>query len=288
MNWKAKLPRLPRPLQTVLKLLLTGAALWILYRKIDWQRLEQVWQAADHWLLVPAFLAIVASKAASVPRLGLHLSAVSCPIDWRENARLYLAGLFYSLFLPGGIGGDGYKAYWLHRQHGYAIPRLVLALFLDRLSGLLALAGWTLVLFLFSGLASQLRWEPPFLVLGTALLLRAGLWVPSLLWSVVVQGLQLLGAWFLLLALGLDGHQLLYLLVFLASSVVSTVVPVTLGGVGSRELVFAYASDVLPLAKDASVLVAFLFFVLSALLSLSGLYYVYRSGRIATQPHPQD
>jgi uncharacterized membrane protein YbhN (UPF0104 family) len=264
-----------------LKLLLTVAAAWILYRKLDWQRLEQVWQAAEHWLLVPAFLAIAASKAASVPRLGLHLAAADCPISWRENARLYLAGLFYSLFLPGGIGGDGYKAYWLHRQYGQPVPKLVGALFLDRLSGLLALGLWTLILFWVSGLPSKLQWEPPYVVLAGALVLGAGVWVRSLLWSVVVQGFQLLGAWLLLLAIGLHAHQLLYLLVFLTSSVISTVVPVTLGGVGSRELVFAYAAEVLPLAKDASVLVAFLFFLLSALLSFSGVYYVYRSDRIA-------
>lgn len=275
-----------RRVALALKLLITAAVCWILYRKLDWARLEQVWSEADLWLLFPALLAIAASKLASVPRLELHLAAAGCRIGFGENARLYLAGMYYSLFLPGGIGGDGYKAYWLRNRYQLPLRDLALALFLDRLSGLIGLGIWTLALFFMSDLPEQLLLTAGMLPFLSAAVLDVGLWLKSLLWSLVVQGLQLLGALLILEALHVSAERLIYLLVFLASSVVSSLAPFTIGGVGSRELVFAYAADFLPLSGDVSVLLAFLFFLLSALFSLTGVYYVFRSDRIADKSTP--
>src|SRR5687767_6938016 len=35
-------------------------------------------------------------------------------ISEKESLKLYYKGMFYNIMLPGGIGGDGYKGYYLH------------------------------------------------------------------------------------------------------------------------------------------------------------------------------
>ena len=47
--------------------------------------------------------------------------------------------MYYNLFLPGGIGGDGYKIYLLNKKYGTKARKLFWAVLLDRINGVLAL-----------------------------------------------------------------------------------------------------------------------------------------------------
>jgi uncharacterized membrane protein YbhN (UPF0104 family) len=90
-----------------------------------------------------------------------------------------------------------------------------------------------------------------------------------------VQLLQVLCAWFLLLALGESGNHLSYLVIFLVSSAVA-VLPISIGGVGVRELTFLYGSQLLNVDINIAVGISFLFYLITALVSLAGVWYVFR------------
>ena len=277
--------RVKNQLKTVFKLLLTGLALFLVFRKIDTTQLFQIVKTIRWLWLIPAVLFFAGSKVATAFRLNLYFKNIGLDISERQNWRLYLVGMFYNLFLPGGIGGDGYKVYLLNKHYKTPVKSLVQASLLDRLAGLVAIVFLLLVLVLKVDLtlltASQIPWEP--LVGVAALLIFPAFWflqqlllkafLPSFwkanAWSMAGQLAQLVCAWFILKSLGVTGNFLAYQLVFLLSSIVA-VLPLTIGGVGARELVFVYAHTYVGIDEAVAVAFSLIFFLISAAVSLVG------------------
>jgi uncharacterized membrane protein YbhN (UPF0104 family) len=193
--------------------------------------------------------------------------------------------MFYNLFLPGGIGGDGYKVYLLNKQFKTPVKKLLQAALLDRLGGLVA------IVFLLFGLFLMVDLELDFLessiwnalMIGGLILTIPAFWLVQKLvfkdflpsfwsanaWSFAGQIAQLICAWFILMALGIDEKILAYQLVFLLSSIVA-VLPLTIGGVGARELVFVYAHQYAGIEEAAAVAFSLIFFLITAGVSLMG------------------
>ena len=279
--------RLGNQLKTILKLVLTGFALYLVFRKIDVTQLFLIVKTL-HWIwLIPAVFLFVLSKVATALRLNLYFKNIGLQISESQNWRLYLIGMFYNLFLPGGIGGDGYKVYLLNKHFKTPIKKLVQVALLDRLGGLVAIVFLLFGLFLvvdvrLEFLESKL-WNVSML-LGLAVTIPA-FWIlqklffkdflPSFwssnVWSFAGQIAQLIGAWFILMALGIDENILAYQLVFLLSSIVA-VLPLTIGGVGARELVFVYAHTYAGIEETVAVAFSLLFFLISAGVSLVGAF----------------
>lgn len=279
--------RLGNQLKTILKLVLTCFALYLVFRKIDVTQLFLIVKTL-HWIwLIPAVFLFVLSKVATALRLNLYFKNIGLQISESQNWRLYLIGMFYNLFLPGGIGGDGYKVYLLNKHFKTPIKKLVQAALLDRLGGLVAIVFLLFGLFLvvdvrLEFLESKL-WNGSML-LGLAVTIPA-FWIlqklffkdflPSFwssnVWSFAGQIAQLIGAWFILMALGIDENILAYQLVFLLSSIVA-VLPLTIGGVGARELVFVYAHTYAGIEETVAVAFSLLFFLISAGVSLVGAF----------------
>ena len=276
---------LSKKLQTMGKFLLTGFALFLVFKKIDEQQLLELVKSLNYFWLIPAILLFILSKVATAFRLNLYFKNIGIEISERLNWRLYLVGMFYNLFLPGGIGGDGYKIYLLHRQFKTSMKKLLQAVFLDRFGGLIAIVFLLLCLFLVVDIHLdffQKSFWKSFVWLGMLLTLPA-FWLiqkiafqdflPSFwkgnLWSFTGQIAQLICAWFILKALGVESNFLSYQLVFLLSSIVS-VLPLTIGGVGARELVFVYAHSYAGIEETTAVAFSLLFFLITAGVSLIG------------------
>jgi uncharacterized membrane protein YbhN (UPF0104 family) len=88
--------------------------------------------------------------------------------------------------------------------------------------------------------------------------------------SFLTQTLQLVCAFFILKSLGLTTHYFYYLTLFLVAAVVS-IIPLTLGGLGSREFVFLIAPGYLPVSGDLGVAFALIYFFITAVSSFLGL-----------------
>ena len=279
--------RIPKKLTTALKILFSAVLLYFVFTKIHIRDILDILEQARPSFLIAALVFFVLSKSIAALRLNLYFHQMKVALTQASNFRLYLLGMFYNLFLPGGIGGDAYKGYVIRQKYDVKTRTVVAALILDRLSGLLLLFVYACVLALITTHPMLQSLKPYF---GLALPLAVAVFwylnrryfqfvMPvfwkSFLYSALVQLAQLCTAFFILRALSVQGHTLLYLFIFLVSSIVA-VLPVTLGGIGSREVVFYYGAIWLGLEEHTSVGISMVFFIITAFVSLWGLAYHFK------------
>ncbi len=272
-------------LKTMLKLVLTGLAVYLVFHKVDVGQLGRIAQSIEWYWLVPAIALFVLSKVLTAFRLNLYFRDVGLYVSERLNIKLYAVGMFYNLFLPGGIGGDGYKVYLLNKHFKTPVKGLLQAVLLDRIGGLVAIVFLLFVLVLPVNLTlpfdSAFPWEWPiaagilliFPVFRLAQKLFFHKFLPSFWransYSVLGQISQLGCAWMILCSLDVTDGILAYQLVFLLSSIVA-VLPLTIGGIGARELVFIYAHTYVGIDEATAVAFSLIFFLISAGVSLVG------------------
>ena len=268
--------------KAALKIALSAAALAWVFSRIDYRHVGEVLLTINIWYLLPAIALFAASKIVSSFRLNEFFRCITISLSERANLRLYWLGMFYNLFLPGGIGGDGYKIYLLNKRTNISGKTIFWAVLLDRVSGVLALFWLAVVLFLIVPISIPYKiliiLLLPISWLAFRLFLRY--LFPAYLASMnklnvqafVVQLLQLFSAAALLASLGVFSQYSEFLFLFLISSIVATL-PITIGGIGAREVTFLFGAQYLHLNMNISVGVSLLFYLISALVSLIGIYY---------------
>lgn len=271
----------------VLKISFSLLLLYLVFDRIPFREVWAAAKSASPVYLLAALLLFIISKGIAAVRLNGYFHQVGLPLSAGSNLRLYALGMFYNLFLPGGIGGDAYKGYALKRAFGHPLKPLVSVLLLDRLSGLYVLFAFALVLLIWAGpeAIAPFRWALAALIpvgLGLYFVLHRRLFpqITPVFWKALGQsaGVQLSqvgAAYFIFLSLGIQGDALPYLLLFLASSI-AAVLPITIGGIGSRELVFYYGAVWFLLEERTAVAISMLFFLITAAVSLCGIYYHFR------------
>lgn len=282
-------------IKTIFKVLLTAAAVYWVSQKISFIELKNALEECNPWYLLLALLSYVLSQLIASSRLNSFLKVIGLRISERYNLRLYQVGLLYNFFLPGGIGGDGYKIYFLKKHYAVRGRKVLSAVFFDRLSGLWALSIITGCLIIFMPrLAIPNALTIGMLIAGTAtyiyflqLFFKAFLsrFVITHLKALAVQGFQTLSAIAILYALGFDGKFSPYLLIFLVSSLVA-VVPSILGGAGLRESLMAFGAEYFQLDPHLAVLISLIFYIISLLVASSGLYYILRPQRLGADRLP--
>jgi uncharacterized membrane protein YbhN (UPF0104 family) len=271
--------------KSILKLLVTFWAVWYVLQHIDIDTLLIILKTSDPVWLFLAFLAYNASKIVSSVRLNRYFRAIGVFLSELNALRLYYFGMFYNLFLPGGISGDGYKIYLLGKRHNSSYKKLFQATLLDRISGLSALlflAGILFVLSSFGGLSAPLYY---LAIIGVILSIPVNFYMtkiffpdfldvftPTTLYAFTVQLLQLLSAVLIVWALPETNASMIdYLTLFLISSVVA-VLPISIGGIGVRELTFLYGFSLIGGDTTMAVTFSLIFFVITALSSLLGAF----------------
>ncbi len=276
-----------KQLITLLKVLVSGGLLYFVFTKIPLADIMPVLRKAKPFYLLFALLFFIVSKVVAAARLNCYFRQIDIFLTQKSNLKLYLLGMFYNLFLPGGIGGDAYKGYVIKQRFETATKKVVAVLLLDRLSGLLLLLVYACLLAFAMDIPylTDFKWALLLLPL-LAVLVFWGLnkrffkstlpvfW-PSFGFSALVQLAQLFAVYCILKALAISIHGVAYMFIFLISSIVS-VIPLTIGGIGSRELTFLYGADFLGLQEDTSVAISLVFFLITAFVSLFGLVYHFK------------
>jgi uncharacterized membrane protein YbhN (UPF0104 family) len=273
-------------LSFLLKVGLSVLALYIVFRKVDLQELGGILSAGSWGWFPPALFLVALSKVLAAFRLNDFFRAAGLGLSERANLRLYWLGMYYNLFLPGGIGGDGYKVWLLHKRGEAGLKDLVLATLSDRAMGLLALTAIGLAFLPWMAPVLPLQhswpwWGIPALVAGAWIVLRlvarpflAVFW-KTLGWSALVQGIQVVAVLALLQMTAAPTPWTGYLFLFLVSSLF-TALPISYGGAGARELAFLLGASQLGLPEAPAVAVSLLFYLCSLLVSLSGLGFSFR------------
>lgn len=266
------------------KIAVTALCFWYISTKINFSQSLQALLEADWLLLALAVILYAFSKLLSAFRLNIYFRNIGLHLPEWQNIKLYWLGMFYNLFLPGAIGGDAYKVILLHRKFGASYKRTSIAVLLDRFSGLLGLgiilSAYGIIVLknpLFDWL---LAGGTLFAIIALYLAIRfffrdflSG-FLPTFLWGLLVQAIQVVCVYCILLSLGLPADSR-WIFIFLLSSVVS-VFPVSMGGgLGTRELVFAESAAYFQLNPETGVTVSLLFFLCNVLSCAGGAYYVF-------------
>ncbi|MFC2104019.1 lysylphosphatidylglycerol synthase transmembrane domain-containing protein [Bacteroidota bacterium] len=275
--------KIKKILNFIFKLLITTIAIYIVVRKINLAELWSYIKEVNIFYLLVALIILGTSKIIEAFRLNIFFRAKNVILDEILNLKLYLLGMFYNLFLPGGIGGDGYKVYWLKKKQGAKLKSVIWASILNRVNGLFGLV----ILICISAFFISFNFKfnnfliiliPVFYVIYYFVLKiffkdYTSTLPKTTVQSVLIQFMQVLSAHFILLSLGLDSAFQDYWFLFLISGIIFAI-PVTLGGFGSRELVFVYASQFLLVDVNLAVALGLLTYVLRAILSFSGVYFI--------------
>ncbi|WP_136467313.1 lysylphosphatidylglycerol synthase transmembrane domain-containing protein [Flagellimonas onchidii] len=285
--------KLRKKLITALKIVVSAALIYFIFTKIQLEDVIKTLKNSNPFYLILGVLLVVLSKVLAAFRLNLYFHQIEVKITQLSNLKLYLLGMFYNLFLPGGIGGDAYKGYVIQKKYKSGTKRVVSVLLLDRLSGMLLIFIYAciLALLLEQTLFKTYNWV---FVLGIPLSILVFWWLnkkffsyaspifwKSFGYSAFVQFSQLVCILCILKSLSIELQTIEYLFIFLVSSIVS-VIPLTIGGIGSREITFLYGAKWLGLDAGASISISFVFFLMTALISFLGIVYHFKKPKLET------
>ncbi len=273
----------------LLKLAITLAAAYWVVNKISFVQIFALILDSKLLFLFLAIVFFVLSKFLAAIRLHRFVRLIIPGYSATFNLKLYVLGMFYNFFLPGGVGGDGYKVYLLQKKYQPGTKKLISTLLVDRLSGVLlivfllaAMFYWIPISFPFKSLVGLIiplgvlvyRWLIAYFF---SYLLKESLF--SVGYSFLVQIAQVLSVFFILLSLSVGDSYMVYLSLFLLS-VLATVLPISVGGLGVRELTFLIGAQYAGLNVEISVAVGLIFYLVSLLASLPGIYFHFKPGEL--------
>jgi uncharacterized membrane protein YbhN (UPF0104 family) len=272
--------------KSLIKIVISLVLVAFVLRTIDTKRLIDILLNVNIFWLFLAFVFYNLSKIVSAIRLIYYFKEIGINISQKSNLILYYVGMFYNLFLPGGIGGDGYKAYLLNKYHNPKLSQIIQALLFDRISGLIALiflgallypfSSFNIPFFYYLAFALIFLTYPLFFIISKKLDKFLLFFKETTFLGLIVQILQLISALFIIYSLNSDVPIIDFLVLFLISSVVS-VLPISVGGVGIRELTFLYGLKLINYPSDVGVAFSFLFFFITMLSSLIGIFFLHRA-----------
>ena len=281
----------------VLKVAVTVLLVYLISRKIDFAEVKNTFLNSNPWFLLLGLSAFGASQVVGSWRLLSFLREIGMPVQFGYNFRLYLLGLFYNVFLPGGIGGDGFKVYILRKKFQLPTKRIILALLLDRVSGVWGIGLLCVILVILIPKIEIPATLPVLALIAGTIIYYFGLlkffpdyakaFFSKHIKAAIVQSLQLVTVICILLSQGFSGKFSPYLFSFLVSSL-ATVIPVSFGGFGLREYVMTHASGVFDMNQSLAVFVTLTFLILSTIAALPGIYFVYRSTEFANPPTEEE
>jgi len=285
-TWKGKLWGV---IKVVLIIVVTGGLLYWVFSKVPFAKIKFRLAHANRAWLTAAILCYVGSMLFSSWRLLSFFKSIGLKLDWRFNLRLYFLGLCYNVLLPGGIGGDGYKIYLLHKTYKLPTKKVFWAILFDRLSGFWAIGAIVVgLIILIPSFPYHLAIPLTIVSVGSIIYYFVARkffrdythnFFSGHLKAIGVQSMQLLAIVCLLLAQDFNGKFAPYLLSFLFSSL-AAVIPFSLGGGGIRDALFLTLARQFNLTEDMAVYLSFGFYLISIIVALIGIYYVIRPKRL--------
>jgi len=202
----------------IFKIVLSLLAIIYVLKRVNFGDIVNVFGSARDHYLVFAFLLFVASKIIAAHRTLLILHKYDIKISAWDNLKLYWTGMFYNLFLPGGIGGDVYRTVIINNMHNSGIKLSAGSVITDRIAGVAALIVLALLCIPLTDLSSDYLWVTlagvPVTIIGFIILIL--IFMPGLksitarllFWSFIVQILQMLAIFMILTAFRIKTGQI--------------------------------------------------------------------------------
>lgn len=280
------------------KVALIGLAIYLVLTRSDLDKIKNYLSHIPLMILVISFALIVLAQIVSALRSQYYFNSIGLRLNTRFVIGLYFTGCLYNSFLPGGISGDGYKIYLLGKLSHVRRVTIFRILVSERASGLLWLLLFLYAFIYLSGSYTHIPYGFPLLcsavpvtligyLLSTRWLLKEN-WRTSLkasIYSFIIHGIAMLVSLLILYTF----HETTvpfstlaaFLMLFCLSNVL-TVLPISIGGIGIRELAFLYGSPFLLLSPEPGIALSLVYFSLSTLMALNGFFFWHKLTRLYT------
>jgi len=280
----------------ILKLAISSTLLYIVLSKTG---ADKVFDTLKHMSL-PAFasamLLYILAQLISAVRWKLLLPEI---VGIKKIFSLYMIGAFFNNFLPGVIGGDAVKGYYLYQATGDGNLSLA-SIFMDRYIGFIGLITICTIAFPFGFQyfhGSRIEWLLPLIVLSFIIIsllifgLRLGQRIKFIsafynsfhayrnqkgvlgkvfVLSVLIQFAGIFSVY--LIAYGLGQHiPLLAFLIFLPLIILFTMIPLSISGLGVRESSFVLFFGLIGIRPEIATAISLSWFMTVLASSLIGL-----------------
>ena len=267
----------------IFQIIVTVFFIYYTLSKIGLNKIFEVIKTADLLFILFASIVYFLSQIISSERLWFILKENNLIISSKENIKLYMVGIFYNFFIPGGVGGDAYKGVLMNKKFQWSLKKIYKLLILDRLIGFGVILCLIIV---FSGFNLDLEFISEFnFVLAPlyALLFFVGrvlvqkifnneiVYTKAFFISHIIQILQFGSIILILLSLGVTNDYFTFLYIFLISSVLSIF---SFGGIGIREYVFFTLASNTAVGPDIATSVGLIFTFSALISSIPGLFFL--------------
>jgi glycosyltransferase 2 family protein len=130
------------------RLLVTAGGVGYLCFFKDWGTIRDAVHQADGTWLLAALVAYGLTTFLGMLRWQVLLNSCEAPVAFPRTAQLTLIGLFANTFMPGGMGGDLFKAVLVTREAPTLKPTVIMSIVMERVLGFVAmfLVSTTLIL----------------------------------------------------------------------------------------------------------------------------------------------
>ena len=267
----------------IFQIIVTVFFIYYTLSKIGLNKIFEVIKYADLLFILFASIVYFLSQIISSARLWFILKENNLIISSKENIKLYMVGIFYNFFIPGGVGGDAYKGVLMNKKFQWNLKKIYKLLILDRLIGFGVILCLIIV---FSGFILDLEFISEFNVVLAplyVLLFFVGrvlvqkifnneiVYTKAFFISHIIQILQFGSIILILISLGVKENYFTFLYIFLISSVLSIF---SFGGIGIREYVFFTLAINTPVGQDIATSVGLIFTFSALISSIPGLFFL--------------
>lgn len=276
-------PKLKKQFITAIKIAISIGLIVLVFRQLDWIQIGLMLKKASPFYFGMAIFFFLISQVISVFRFNLFIRKVGVRISFKTNAKLYLLGMFYNFFLPGGVGGDAYKAFALSKAQNKSLKRVGRIVLVERFLGIIAIGFCLGILCFVLPTDFSYGWNIAagiLAIIGSFIILQILIrWLPiskrrvfiGFGYSIMIQIFQVVSVFFILKSFQIDGNYFIYFFMFLVSSVLSVI---SFAGLGIREFVFFYGAEFFDFHADSSATVALAFSMITAFVSFLGIIYL--------------
>ena len=267
----------------IFQIIVTVFFIYYTLSKIGLNKILEVIKSADLLFILFASIVYFLAQIISSERLWFILKENNLIISSKENIKLYMVGIFYNFFIPGGVGGDAYKGVLMNKKFQWSLKKIYKLLILDRLIGFGVIICLIIV---FSGFILDLESISYFnFILAPlyALLFFVGrvlvqkifnneiVYTKAFFISHIIQILQFGSIILILFSLGVTENYFTFLYIFLISSVLSIF---SFGGIGIREYVFFTLASNTAVGPDIATSVGLIFTFSALISSIPGLFFL--------------
>jgi glycosyltransferase 2 family protein len=272
-----------------LKLLFILAAFAFIIWQSDFEKIIGYITGVPPLYLVSVLLIMILAQITSAYRMRFYFGNDGLLLNQKFSIGIYFTSMLFNTVLPGGIGGDGYKIYMIGKFSGFSRLRALKLALSERASGLFILLICTSLFYYLAKLPEVIPQQDYIIAALTILLIpcyfisiavflkeRAHTAIKAIIYSIPIQLLNVAIVVILLKCLGVDLNDINitagYLVLFMVAAVAS-ILPISIGGSGLRELTVFYGAKLIGYNAELVVSLCLLFFIISVLCSLVGLFF---------------